>query len=180
MARLKFFSKSYENEYGKFDSLTEADRYLVLVDRQERGEIHDLEPHVSFEIIPKLTRTVQKQLKTKVKYVERVIAQSAKYTCDSRYLENGKVIIEEVKSKKTATEPDYILRKKLMLQLIERWNKDAGCEQYEFREVVCEPPKRPKSQRRRRKRKSSSDAENASEQFASTGTATTLLFHYVI
>lgn len=180
MARLKFFSKSYENEYGKFDSLAEADRYLVLADRQERGEIHNLEPHVSYEIIPKLTRIVPVQLKTKVKYVERTVALPAKYTCDSRYVENGIVIIEEVKSKRTASEKDYILRKKLMLQLIQHWNSEAGQELYQFREVVCDPPKKTKSSRLKRKRKSKSDASTADIQSHSTDTGSTLLYHYVM
>lgn len=174
MAHLKFFSKSYENEYGKFDSLAEADRYLVLADMQERGLIHDLRPHVSFEIIPKLTKMVAKQLKTKVKYVEQTVSLAAKYTCDSVYRQNGVVIIEEVKSKITLHEPDYILRKKLMLHLINKWNKECE-EQYEFRELVLEPPKAP-----RKKKRSKSSAQNAETQHPSTAMGSTLLFHYVM
>lgn len=174
MAKLKFFSKSFENEYGKFDSLAEADRYLVLADMQERGLIQDLQPHVSFEIIPKLTKMVPKQLKTKIKMIEKTIALPARYTCDSIYSENGVVVIEEVKSKITLHEPDYVLRKKLMLHLIEKWNRE--CEtQYEFRELVLDPPKAP-----RKKKRSKSDAKTASGQPLSTDTASTLLFHYVM
>ena len=35
----KFRNKKVENEYGKFDSKKEFERYLVLLDKERTGEI---------------------------------------------------------------------------------------------------------------------------------------------
>lgn len=136
MKRNKFFQKKVVVDGIKFDSQTEADEYVRLKDMQEKGLISHLERQVEFEIIPQLKKIVEKRLKTKVKYVERTDERAAYYTCDFRYVQDGKVVILEVKSRITAKLADYILRRKLMKRMIHEWNLAIGKEKYIFKEIV--------------------------------------------
>ena len=118
-----------------FDSRYERDRYLLLLDRQKKGEIEGLRRQVAFVLVPKVTHMVPQQLKTKVKYVERVVEKEADYHCDFLYKEGDKYVVEEFKSKMTATLTDYILRRKLMVRKIYEHNA-KGRSRWVFREVV--------------------------------------------
>lgn len=142
---MKYFSKKVRNQYGEFDSETEFNRYLYLKHLEDVGEIRDLQRQVRFEIIPKLVKNVEVQLKTKVKIVQRVEEKAAHYTCDFTYIEKGgKYIIEEQKSKGTMLARDYPLRKKLIKQIIHKHNEEVGFEDWVFREILPPPPKRKK------------------------------------
>ena len=142
---MKYFSKKVRNQYGEFDSETEFNRYLYLKHLEDVGEIRDLQRQVRFEIIPKLVKDVEVQLKTKVKIVQRVEEKAAHYTCDFTYIEKGgKYIIEEQKSKGTMLARDYPLRKKLIKQIIHKHNEEVGFEDWVFRESLPPPPKRKK------------------------------------
>lgn len=114
----KFFNHTFTNEYGKWQSTLEFDRYLFLKDKQDKGEIEGLERQVKFEIIPRQTELVEVKLKTKTKWVERVVEKRAVYTADFVYFKKEEIgyvrIIEDTKSEHTRKEKDYILRKKLM------------------------------------------------------------------
>lgn len=133
----KYFSKKVKNEYGVFDSETEYGRFLYLKYLEDIGEISDLKQQVEFEIIPKLIRVDEIQLKTKTKLVERVEERAAHYTCDFTYIEKGgQFIIEEVKTKGTMLARDYPLRKKLIKQLIHKHNEELGFNDWVFREYV--------------------------------------------
>lgn len=139
----KYYAKTVTNQYGKFDSETEFNRYLHLKHLEDVGKIRDLQRQVRFEIIPKLIKNVEVQLKTKVKVVQRVEEQAAHYTCDFTYIEKGgKYIIEEQKSQGTLLARDYPLRKKLIKQIIHKHNEEVGFEDWEFREILPPPPKR--------------------------------------
>ena len=118
-----------------FDSRYEKDRYLYLLDLQKQGKISGLRRQTQFLLIPKATKLVPKQLKTKVKYVERCVELQSLYHNDFTYIENGKYISEEFKSAMTSKLADYILRRKLMVQKIYEHNK-KGRSQWVFREVV--------------------------------------------
>ena len=134
---MKYFSKKIRNEHGVFDSKAEYNRYLMLKSQEDAGIISDLKRQVRFEIIPKLIRTDEVQLKTKTKSVERVEERPAHYTCDFAYIDyNGKNIIEDLKSKYTSTLKDYNLRKKLMKHLIFKHNMEVGFEDWIFKEVL--------------------------------------------
>lgn len=140
---MKYFSKKVRNQYGEFDSETEFNRYLYLKHLEDVGVIRDLQRQVRFEIIPKLVKNVEVQLKTKIKIVQRVEEKAAHYTCDFTYIEKGgKYIIEEQKSKGTMLARDYPLRKKLIKQIIHKHNEEVGFEDWEFREILPPPPKR--------------------------------------
>lgn len=142
---MKYFSKKVRNQYGEFDSETEFNRYLYLKHLEDVGEIRDLQRQVRFEIIPKLVKNVEVQLKTKVKIVQRVEEKAAHYTCDFTYIEKGgKYIIEEQKSQGTVLARDYPLRKKLIKQIIHKHNEEVGFEDWVFREILPPPPKRKK------------------------------------
>ena len=66
---MKYFSKKIKNEYGVFDSKAEYERFLYLKHQEDIGVITDLKRQVEFEIIPKLVKKVEVQLKTKTKIV---------------------------------------------------------------------------------------------------------------
>jgi hypothetical protein len=134
---MKYFAKKIRNEYGEFDSKTEYERFLYLKEQEDRGIISELKQQVKFEIIPKLVKLTPVQLKTKVKYVERVDEKAAHYTRDFTYVNSqGQYVIVEIKSKATAMARDYPLRKKLIKQLIYKHNQEVGYEDWLFEEIV--------------------------------------------
>jgi hypothetical protein len=131
----KYGSSKVEFQGVVFDSKYERDRYIYLLDLQNQGKISGLRRQTPFLLIPKATRLVPKQLKTKVKYVERVVEMQSLYHNDFTYIEDGKYISEEFKSAMTSKLADYILRRKLMVQKIYKHNK-KNRSQWVFREVV--------------------------------------------
>lgn len=131
----KYGSSKVEFQGIVFDSKYERDRYLYLLQLQREGKISGLRRQTPFLLIPKATKLVPKQLKTKVKYVERVVELQSLYHNDFTYLENGKYVCEEFKSAITSKLADYILRRKLMVQKIYKHNKQNRS-QWMFREVV--------------------------------------------
>lgn len=83
----------------KFDSKLEARRYQELLLLQKAGKISELTVQVPFTVIHKQPG-------------ERAV----KYIADFSYRENGDLVVEDTKSKATAT-PVYKIKKKLMLQV---------------------------------------------------------------
>lgn len=78
----------------KFDSKKEADRWVELLSRQERGVINDLER--------------QTRIPLKVNGVKVTT-----YVADFTYTMNGEYIVEDVKSEYTKKLPVYRLKSKL-------------------------------------------------------------------
>ena len=117
-----------------FDSRKEFKRFLYLQFLEKKGVISQLRRQVKFQIIPPLyvARTVNHAKTTRIK--SRLIDSPAYYTCDFLYRENGRIIIEDVKSAETARLKDYILRRKLMIRIIARHNARRGHDTFEFRE----------------------------------------------
>ena len=111
----KFFAHKVEYMGVIFDSTLERDRYIFLADAQRRGAISNLRRQVKYEIIPKQTHIVATQLKTKVRYDERVLENNAEYTADFVYNIGDREVVEDTKSEYTRMEKDYVLRRKLML-----------------------------------------------------------------
>lgn len=151
----KFFAHKVEWDGIKFDSTLERDRYKFLLYMQEQGKIRNLTRQMPFEIIPKQTETITKQLKTKVKYEERTLEQAAIYTADFVYELDGKVIVEDTKSEYTRKEKDYVLRRKLMLyhnniRIVEVCYPSAPCGEH------LEKPKK-KSKKKTKTKKASPD-----------------------
>lgn len=138
---MKYLARKIKNEHGTFDSKQEYETFLYLKHQEDVGIITMLERQKSFVIIPKLTKIVSKQLKTKIKYVERVDEREAVYTPDFCYWKDGKYVIHEVKSKGTLLARDYPLRRKLIKQVIARHNKEVGFEEWVFVETGVDKKK---------------------------------------
>lgn len=90
-----------------FDSGKEKARYNKLKLSELAGEISDLKRQVKFTLIP-------------AQYVDvsgkrTCIEKSVSYYADFTYIENGKLVVEDVKSKVTKSLPAYILKRKMML-----------------------------------------------------------------
>lgn len=99
------------NKYGniktvldgiKFDSKKEANRYAELKLLEKAGLITDLELQKVFVLQPSYIDKFGKK--------ERPI----KYIADFVYTENGKQVIEDVKSEATRKNKDYRIKKKIM------------------------------------------------------------------
>ena len=133
---MKYFSKKVTFQGIEFDSTQERDRYLTLLQLQKDGFISSLRRQVPFILIPRITHTVPKHLKTKTRYIERTLEKEARYHADFVYRENGCLIVEEFKSAYTAHLADYILRRKLMVQKIASHNARHPHTPAMFREVV--------------------------------------------
>jgi len=80
----------------KFDSIAERNRFLELRLLELSKKISGLELQKTFELLPKQSK-------------ERAV----KCRVDFFYVENGKSIVEEFKSKMTAKLGDYIIKRKL-------------------------------------------------------------------
>ena len=108
----------------KFDSKSEANYYLILLERQRRGEISNLRRQVPYELIPKITeeREEVKHLKTKDKIVRKqVTIQSAvRYIADFVYVSNntGKEHVVDVKGKTAPLTKEFLLKQKMMRYLL--------------------------------------------------------------
>lgn len=135
----KYFARKIKIDGHTFDSKTEAARYQTLRTREKQGTIQKLEMQKEFELLPKQTKLVKVQLKTKSKIVERVDEKAVRYHCDFFYFDTltGKWVIEEVKSRMTAQIRDYPLRRKLVKLMVKRLNEEAGSELYIFREIIA-------------------------------------------
>jgi hypothetical protein len=146
----RFGYTTANNKYGaskvvfkdiSFDSRYERDRYIYLCHLQKQGKISGLRLQVGFRIIKKVIKLIPVQLKTKVRYDQRVVEKEARYHCDFLYKEDGKIIVEEFKSVMTAELPDYVLRRKLMVNKIYDHNERPNRTQWVFREVIYDKKK---------------------------------------
>ena len=87
--------------YGQtFDSIKEGQRWLLLRDRQRKGEIRNLRRQVKFELTPA---------------APKVGLRALCYYADFVYEEDGKTVIEDVKGYKQGGAWDLYNAKKKML-----------------------------------------------------------------
>lgn len=115
----KYGAKKCSLMGASFDSRLEGNRAIFLLGALKEGKIRNLRRQVEFELIPKQTYKVEKQLKTKVKEVERVAEQKCSYVADFVYEKRmidgtWQTVVEDTKSEVTRT-ADYIIKRKLML-----------------------------------------------------------------
>ena len=79
---------------------------------QEEGLISELRLQVPIEIIPPVYDTIEVQLKTKVKQVQKLVQKAAHYVADFVYKDkDGNEIVEDTKGFRTK---EYLLKKKIM------------------------------------------------------------------
>lgn len=98
---LKYKNTKVVYDGHKFDSKKEKDRYIQLSRMQEEGIISNLELQKRYELIPKND-----------KY------RNVSYVADFRYVQkDGKEVIEDVKSKITAKDKVFLLKKKLFYHI---------------------------------------------------------------
>ena len=100
-SRNKYNAKKTRRDGHIFDSLAEADHYIVLKARQRDGEITNLRLQPKFILLEAFTDSSGKR--------QRPIT----YTADFAYDEAGDSVVVEVKGMETR---DWIIRKKLFLQ----------------------------------------------------------------
>ena len=87
-----------------FDSTKEAQRYLLLKEMAENGEIFELQLQVVFELIP------SQRINGKV--AERAV----KYVADFVYIQNGETVVEDVKGcRRGQAYALFTIKRKLML-----------------------------------------------------------------
>lgn len=110
----RFRPKPIDTEYGHFDSTSEYQRYLVLLDMEQNGAISDLKRQITFQLLPQQTKVVTKQLKTKIKEIIRIVEQDMKYTCDFTYYKNGEYVVEDHKATKFNIDEAIRIKKKLL------------------------------------------------------------------
>lgn len=97
--RPKYGNKKCEWQGIVFDSQKERDRFIVLVEAEDKGIISDLERQPTFELIPKITRDVVKHFKRIPDRIEQKFVQHPiTYTADFQYKKNGEVVVEDVKA----------------------------------------------------------------------------------
>lgn len=101
--RSKFRNEKCEWRGIKFDSHKERDRFIILYFQERDGQITDLNRQVRFQLLP-----TQKDENGKK------IENPCFYVADFTYRKDGKLVVEDVKSKATKTQV-YRLKKKLML-----------------------------------------------------------------
>ena len=114
-SRPKYLNKKVVVDGITFDSKKEMQRYLVLTEAQDNGIISDLELQPQFELIPKVTETYVKHLKTKDKECERTVQLAISYKGDFRYKKDGIVVVEDVKASphRAALDPKFLIKEKL-------------------------------------------------------------------
>lgn len=93
----KFKAKKIKVDGMVFDSKREYKRFLYLLELEKEEKITHLDRQVKFELLPK-----QKG--------ERAIT----YLADFVYVDNGVLVVEDVKSKITKKQTDYILKRKMI------------------------------------------------------------------
>ena len=98
-----------------FDSKKEGKVYVILKGLEEQGKITDLELHPKWELIPKVTESYVKHLKTKDKVCERTVQLPITYSADFAFTHQGKRIVADVKpSSKLMLPKEFILKEKMM------------------------------------------------------------------
>ena len=99
----KYNNRKVELDGFTFDSQKEARRYTELKLLVRVGEISELELQKSFVLAESVKFNNEPRVKPTIRYV-----------ADFAYMENGVMIVEDVKSKATKSLPVYRLKKHLM------------------------------------------------------------------
>ena len=105
ISRNKYGAKKCQLDNITFDSIAEARRWHELRYLTRAGIIKDVRRQVPFVLIP-----AQKD------ETGRVIERAVVYRADFVYTEDGKTVVEDVKSEATKTR-EYIIKRKLMLYM---------------------------------------------------------------
>ena len=104
----------------EFDSKKEARRYCELQLLQQAGKITDLQLQREFELIPAQYETVERYGKTgkRLQDGKRCIEKSCTYKADFCYMQDGRIVVEDVKGYRDPASAGYakfVIKRKLML-----------------------------------------------------------------
>jgi len=105
----------------KFDSKAEYKRFVQLELLQKAGKISNLQMQKDFELQPSFQDNQGEK------------RRSIKYIADFVYKENEAIIVEDLKSKITAEDSTYIIKKKMLLWLFKREEEYVN---YQFKEII--------------------------------------------
>ena len=100
----KYHNKKVIVDDIKFDSKKEANRYNQLKLLEKVGVIKNLQRQVKFELQPSF------------KYNNKTI-RAINYIADFVYEQDGKQIVEDVKSEATRKDKVYLIKKKMLLYI---------------------------------------------------------------
>ena len=100
----KYHNKKVIVDDIKFDSKKEANRYNQLKLLEKAGLIKNLQRQVKFELQPSF------------KYNNKTI-RAINYIADFVYEQDGKQIVEDVKSEATRKDKIYLIKKKMLLYI---------------------------------------------------------------
>ena len=114
MKRSKYQNRKTVYRGITFDSKDEARRYAELLMLSNAGMISNLRRQVKYELVP-----TQKLIEPKKDSGGRMKRSEypVDYIADFVYEKDGKTVVEDVKCDKTASLPEYVIKRKLMLYL---------------------------------------------------------------
>lgn len=117
---MKYGNKKVEIDGIEFDSKKEARRYWELTLLQRAGKISDLQLQREFELIPAQYETYPRYGKTgkRLQDGKRCIEKSCTYKADFCYMQDGKLVVEDVKGYRDPASAGYakfIIKRKLLL-----------------------------------------------------------------
>lgn len=116
--RNKYGNRQIEYNGEKYDSVKEYRRHDELKLLERAGKITGLQRQVKFELVPKQceeSTEVFKRGKNKgLPKPGKMIEPAVSYWADFTYWQDGKYVVEDVKSPATKT-PLYLLKRRLML-----------------------------------------------------------------
>ena len=117
---MKYGNKKVEIDGIEFDSKKEARRYWELSLLQRAGKISDLQLQREFELIPAQYETYPRYGKTgnRLQDGKRCIEKSCTYKADFCYMQDGRLVVEDVKGYRDPQSAGYakfVIKRKLML-----------------------------------------------------------------
>ena len=86
-----------------YDSKKEAHRHAELLLMERAGIISNLDRQIKFVLIPSQ------------RIDGKVVERECVYIADFRYIQNGEVVVEDVKSEITRKEKSFVIKRKLLL-----------------------------------------------------------------
>ena len=91
--RRKFGNKKIVTPEGEFASKLEYNRWLILKEAAQKGEISNLQKQVEYQLLPAQYRPVVKKLKTKEKVVQKLVERAVTYVADYVYEKDGFLVV---------------------------------------------------------------------------------------
>lgn len=126
---VRIFQKKVQYEGKTFDSKEEVTYYRLIKDDRTISCIHT---QVRFNVIKAVYMMVPKQLKTKVKHVQRLLIGGHDYTSDFVYFEGNRLVICDVKSAYTSKLREFRITEKAFIARVIEHNRQRNNGQREI------------------------------------------------